>query len=200
MQKGSMKSEDALDLFRRSGALLEGHFILTSGAHSPNYFQCARVLQHPNWAQLLCSEIGLHFNEYRIQVVAAPAVGGIIVAHEVARTLNARCLFAERENGVMTFRRGFELHPDENVLVVEDVVTTGGSLKEVVQLCRRANANVIGVGFLVDRSTGTAHFDVPHFSLISVDVKKYDPSDCPLCREGRMPAVKPGSRSLSRNS
>lgn len=195
----ALKTDEVLDLFKRSGALLEGHFVLTSGAHSPNYFQCARVLQHPNWAQLLCCEIGLFFNEYRIHAVAAPAVGGIIVGHEVARTLNARCVFAEREDGVMTFRRGFEIHPDENVLVVEDVVTTGGSLKEVVQLCRRAQANVIGVGFLVDRSGGSVHFDVPHFSLMSVDVRTYDPADCPLCREGRLPAVKPGSRSLSAN-
>lgn len=194
--KKTLPPDQVLDLFRRSGALLEGHFILTSGAHSPNYFQCARVLQHPNWAQLLCGEIALHFSDHRIHVVAAPAVGGILVGHEVARTLNARCIFAEREDGVMTFRRGFELRPDENVLVVEDVVTTGGSLKEVVQLCRRSNANVVGVGFLVDRSAGRVEFDVPHFSLVSVDVKKYDPADCPLCREGRIPAVKPGSRSL----
>lgn len=195
----ALKTDEVLDLFKRSGALLEGHFVLTSGAHSPNYFQCARVLQHPNWAQLLCSEIALFFNEYRIHVVAAPAVGGIIVGHEVARTLNARCVFAEREDGVMTFRRGFEIQPDENVLVVEDVVTTGGSLGEVVQLCRRSQANVIGVGFLVDRSGGSVRFDVPHFSLMAVDVRTYDPPDCPLCREGRLPAVKPGSRSLSAN-
>jgi orotate phosphoribosyltransferase len=193
-----MHRDEVLQIFKQSGALLEGHFILTSGAHSPNYFQCAKVLQHPNWAQLLCSEIGLHFNNHKIHVVAAPAVGGILVAHEVARTLNARCIFAERENGVMSFRRGFEIKRDENVLVVEDVVTTGNSLKEVVRLCRDADANVIGVGYLVDRSQGVAEFGVPKFSLLSVDVVKYEPGQCPLCREGKTPAVKPGSRSLSK--
>jgi orotate phosphoribosyltransferase len=195
--RNRLKSEDVLDLFRRSGALLEGHFVLTSGAHSPQYFQCARVLQYPNWAQLLCSEIGLHFSDRKIHVVAAPAVGGILVGHEVARTLNARCIFAEREEGVMRFRRGFELHRDENVLVVEDVITTGGSVLEVIRLCREADANVTGVGFLVDRSGGKAAFDVPTFSLLSLDVVKYDPQDCPLCREGRLPPLKPGSRTLS---
>ena len=193
-----MESKEVLDIFRQSGALLEGHFILTSGAHSPNYFQCAKVLQHPNWAQLLCAEIAMFFKDHKIHVVAAPAVGGIIVGHEVARTLNARCVFSERENGVMSFRRGFEIKRDENVLVVEDVVTTGGSLKEVIRLCREANANVIGVGFLVDRSNGAVDFGVPKYSLVSVDVVKYDPSECPLCKEGKWPAIKPGSRSLGK--
>lgn len=193
-----MDSKEALDVFRKSGALLEGHFILTSGAHSSNYFQCAKVLQHPNWAQILCAEIAMHFKDYKIHAVAAPAVGGIIVAHEVARTLNARCVFSERESGVMSFRRGFEIKRDENVLVVEDVVTTGGSLKEVIQLCRNANANVVGVGFLVDRSNGKVEFGVPKYSLVSVDVVKYDPQECPLCKEGTLPAVKPGSRALAK--
>jgi orotate phosphoribosyltransferase len=193
-----MTPEEVLEIFRHSGALLDGHFILTSGAHSPNYFQCAKVLQHPNWAQLLCSEIGLHFNTNKIHVVAAPAVGGIIVGHEVARTLNARCIFAERDNGQMRFRRGFEIHRDENVLVVEDVVTTGGSLKEVIRLCRDADANVAGVGYLVDRSRGAVEFGIPKFSLLAVDAVQYDPDQCPLCREGKTPAVKPGSRSLSK--
>ncbi len=191
-----MTQQEVLDIFRQSEALLEGHFILTSGAHSPNYFQCAKVLQHPNWAQILCSEIALHFKNKKIHAVAAPAVGGILVAHEVARTLNARCIFSERENGVMRFRRGFEIHRDENILVVEDVVTTGGSLKEVIQLCRQADANVIGVGYIVDRSGNTAEFGVPKFALVNVDVVKYDPENCPLCKEGKLPAIKPGSRSI----
>ena len=194
----TMTPEEVLELFKQSGALLDGHFILTSGAHSPNYFQCAKVLQHPNWAQLLCSDIGLHFSQLKIHAVAAPAVGGIIVAHEVARTLNARCIFAERDSGAMRFRRGFEVRRDENVLVVEDVVTTGGSLKEVIRLCRDADANVVGVGYLVDRSHGAAEFGVPKFSLLSVDVVQYQPDQCPLCREGRLPAVKPGSRTLTK--
>ncbi|MCB0833333.1 MAG: orotate phosphoribosyltransferase [Bacteroidetes bacterium] len=191
-----MLKDDVLDIFRQSGALLEGHFILTSGAHSPNYFQCAKVLQYPNYAQLLCGEIALHFKDHRIHVVAAPAVGGILVAHEVARTLNARCIFAERENGEMAFRRGFDIKRDENVLVVEDVVTTGGSLKEVIKLCRSANGNVVGVGFLVDRSGGSIDFGVPYYSLVQVDVVKHEPEKCPLCKEGKISAVKPGSRLI----
>jgi orotate phosphoribosyltransferase len=126
-------------------------------------------------------------------------VGGIIVGHEVARSLNARCVFAEREGEHMTLRRGFEIRRDENVLVVEDVVTTGGSVREVIDLVRAADANVIGVGYLVDRSGGQVDFGFPKATLLQMDVVKYDPGSCPLCRDGKLPAVKPGSRNLSLN-
>lgn len=192
-----MKESEILDLFRQSGALLEGHFILTSGAHSPQYFQCAKVLQYPNYAQLLCGELARRFAGAKIHVVVAPAVGGIVVGHEVARSLNARCVFAEREGGKMSLRRGFEIRRDENVLVVEDVVTTGGSVKEVIDLVRAADANVIGVGYLVDRSGGRVGFGFPQASLLKMDVVTHDAGSCPLCRDGKIPAVKPGSRSLS---
>ncbi len=194
-----MNEPEILDLFRKSGALLEGHFILTSGAHSPQYFQCAKVLQYPNYAQLLCGELARRFTGTKIHVVVAPAVGGIIVGHEMARSLNARCVFAEREGGHMTLRRGFEIRRDENVLVVEDVVTTGGSVREVIDLVRAADANVIGVGYLVDRSGGRVDFGFPKATLLQMDVVKYDPGSCPLCRDGKLPAVKPGSRNLSLN-
>lgn len=191
-----MKSEEMLALFRETRALLEGHFILTSGWHSPQYFQCARVLQYPNYAQLMCGELAKPFVGKGIDVVIAPAVGGILVGHEMARILNARCVFAERENGEMTLRRGFELRRDENVLVVEDVVTTGGSVKEVIRIAEQASANIMGIAYLVDRSGGKTDFGYPHVSLIQLDVVKYEPSTCPLCREGKIPAVKPGSRTL----
>lgn len=194
-----MNESEILNLFRKSGALLEGHFILTSGAHSPHYFQCAKVLQYPNYAQLLCGELARRFAGTKIHAVVAPAVGGIIVGHEVARSLNARCIFAEREGGRMTLRRGFEIRRDDNVLVVEDVVTTGGSVREVIDLVRTADANVIGVGYLVDRSGGQVDFGFPKATLLQMDVVKYDPGSCPLCRDGKLPAVKPGSRNLSLN-
>jgi orotate phosphoribosyltransferase len=191
-----MNSEDVIDLFKKTGALLDGHFILTSGAHSKQYFQCARVLQYPQYAALLCENIAEYFRTEKIAVVAAPAVGGILVAHEVARALNARCIFAEREEAQMNFRRGFEIMEGERVLVVEDVITTGGSVLEVVRLCKSMNADVKGVGFIVDRSNGSIKFPVPQFSLLELEVEKYSPDWCPLCADGKIPPVKPGSRYL----
>jgi len=191
-----MTNDEILSLFRQSEALLDGHFILTSGAHSSQYFQCAKVLQHPNYAQILCGELARRFSGQKIHVVVAPAVGGIIVGHEVARSLNARCLFAEREGNRMSLRRGFELRRDENVLVVEDVVTTGGSVKEVLALVTSSNANVVGIGYLVDRSGGRVDFGFPQSVLLQMDVVTYDPASCPLCQSGKLPAVKPGSRNL----
>ncbi len=191
-----MTSEEILGIFRTTGALLSGHFILTSGDHSPSYFQCARVLQYPEYAKRLCGLIAGHFRDESVGVVVAPAVGGIIVAHEVASALGCRCMFTERENGAMTFRRGFELKPGEKALVVEDVVTTGGSLNEVIELCVRSGAEVAGAACLVDRSEGRAVFARPVYSLLSMSVEKFQSHVCPLCKAGVMPAVKPGSRGL----
>jgi orotate phosphoribosyltransferase len=192
-----MTAHEIIELFRSTSALLNGHFILTSGAHSPSYFQCARVLQYPEHAKRLCGLIADHFRSDNIQVVVAPAVGGILVAHEVASSLGCRCMFAEREKQTMIFRRGFQLEPGERVLVVEDVVTTGGSLQEVITLCQQAKAVVAGIGFIVDRSNGSVSFPAAHFSLLSLAVEKYEPDQCPLCHEGKTPAVKPGSRGLT---
>ena len=155
-----MKKEEVLSIFKATGALLDGHFRLTSGLHSPQYFQCALVLQDPIQAQKLCWEIVIQFIEQKINVVIAPAIGGIIVAQEVARLIGARSIFAERENNKMVLRRGFQIKPGERVLVVEDVVTTGGSVKEVIDLVVAANADLKGVGFLVDRSQGKVEFSV----------------------------------------
>ena len=190
-----MTKEEVLILFKATGALLEGHFLLTSGLHSPQYFQCARVLQYPQHAQKLCWEIAYQYMSNKINVVIGPALGGIVVAQEVARLMSARAIFAEREEGKMTIRRGFEIKSTEKVLVVEDVVTTGGSIKEVINLVQEKGANLVGVGFLVDRSQNRISFSVPKFSVFEMDVVTYQPDECPLCKQG-VPVVKPGSRKL----
>ncbi len=190
-----MRKEKALEIFEQSGALLNGHFLLTSGLHSPQYFQCAKVLQYPATAELFCLEIVKNFKGEHIDCVISPAVGGIIVGHECARIIGCRAMFAERENGVMSLRRGFELRHDERVLIVEDVVTTGGSVQEIIELVRGAGAEPIGVGFIVDRSNGKRLFDIPAYSVFSMEVVTYSPENCPLCDQG-MPLVKPGSRKI----
>ena len=188
-----MKKDEVVAIFKQTGALLDGHFRLTSGLHSPQYFQCALVLQDPIQAQKLCWEIASQFMTENIDVVIAPAVGGIVVAQEVARLISARAIFAERENGVMTLRRGFKIEPDDKVLVVEDVVTTGGSIKEVINLVQSVGADLKGVGFLVDRSQGKVDFPVRKFSVLEMEVITYEPENCPICKQN-IPVVKPGSR------
>ncbi|MEL7568850.1 MAG: orotate phosphoribosyltransferase [Dehalobacterium sp.] len=190
-----LNQDQALDLFRKSGALLEGHFVLTSGRHSDRYVQCAQVLKYPDYTALLCEEIASRFKEEKIDLVIGPAMGGILVAYETARHLGVMNLFAERENGKMTLRRGFTLQPGEKVLVVEDVVTTGGSVQEVIDLVLRQGAEVVGVGVLVDRSGGKADFGVRKEAVITMEVPSWEPEICPLCKEGSK-AVKPGSRGL----
>jgi orotate phosphoribosyltransferase len=189
----ALTKEEVLTLFKETGALLEGHFLLTSGLHSPQYFQCAKVLQYPQHAQKLCWEIAYNYMSEKVNVVIGPALGGIIMAQEVARLMSARAIFAEREDKKMTLRRGFEIKTGERVLAVEDVVTTGGSINEVIDLVNASNAKLIGVGFLVDRSQNQVKFDVPKFSIIEIDVVTYPPDECPLCKKG-IPVVKPGSR------
>jgi len=185
-----------LNLFKQTGALLEGHFQLTSGLHSSLYLQCALVLQYPEHADFIGRALAAKFSDDRVDAVVAPAIGGIIVAHETARAIGARALFAEREAGVMTLRRGFRLSRGERVLVVEDVVTTGGSTRETIQSVINADGVVVGAGSIVDRSAGVAHVGVRRQALLSLDVTAYQPEDCPLCKEG-VPAVKPGSRVLT---
>ena len=185
--------EHLLAVFKETGALLDGHFQLTSGLHSPRYLQCARVLQYPEHAEWIGRALAGEFAGDQIDVLVAPAIGGIIVAHETARAVGCRALFTERENGVMTLRRGFELNPGDRVLVVEDVVTTGGSTRETIDAVTAAGGNVIGAGSIVDRSNGAADVGVRRVSLLTLDVRAYQPSDCPLCKQG-LPVVKPGSR------
>ncbi len=182
-----------LDLFLETGAYLKGHFRLTSGKHSPEYLQCALVLQHPKHAERLGAELAKLLN-VQADVVAAPAIGGLTIGHEVARALGARFIFTERDaDGKMTLRRGFSVAPGERVVVIEDVVTTGGSSKEVVDLLRAAGADVLAAGSIIDRSGGSADLGVARVALETLQVVAYLPEDCPLCRDG-LPVVKPGSR------
>jgi len=188
-----LSKEEVLDIFRQSNALLEGHFRLTSGRHSNRYMQCAQVLQHPDQTAKLCREIADAYRDQQVDVVIGPAMGGIIVAYEVGRQLGVKTIFTERENGVMTLRRNFSIEPGQKVLVVEDVVTTGGSVFEVINVVKEKGGQLVGVGVLVDRSNGQVDFGVPTKAVLSMEVVSYEPKECPLCKEG-MPIVKPGSR------
>jgi orotate phosphoribosyltransferase len=190
-----LPKEEILDIFRQTNALLEGHFLLTSGLHSPNYFQCAKVLQYPKYLHLFAGEIAKHFEYSEIELVVSPAVGGSVVGTEVGRMLGVRTIFGEREGAEMKLRRGFEIKKGERVLVVEDVVTTGGSVQEIVKIVQSAGATLAGVGYIVDRSNGKVQFDAKTFPVLAMDVTTYKPGQCPLCASGST-AVKPGSRGL----
>ena len=183
-----------LQLYEKTGALMRGHFRLTSGLHSDVYLQSALVLQHPEHAAELGAGLAAAFRNDGVQTVLAPAIGGILVAHEVARALGVRALFTEREDGVMRLRRGFALTTGERCLVVEDVITTGGSTREVVECVQHHGAIVVGVGSLIDRSGGTAAFPVKRAALATVTATTWAPEACPLCKAGGQ-AIKPGSRS-----
>jgi orotate phosphoribosyltransferase len=187
--------DELLDLFRRSGALLDGHFRLSSGLHSTGYLQCALVLQDPRRAERLGQAIASETRALRPTVVLSPALGGVVIGHEVARALGIRALFAERPDGVLSLRRGFTLAASDRVLVVEDVLTTGGSTKETMRVAVDAGGHVVGAASIVDRSGGTASFDVPFHALLAVDLPTYQPDTCPLCAKG-VPVVKPGSRPV----
>ena len=189
-----MTESEVLTLFRRSGALLEGHFRLSSGLHSPGYLQCALVLQHPRDAEALGAAVGSLVRSLGAVTVLSPALGGIVIGQEVGRALGVRAIFAERQDGVLTLRRGFELNQGEKVLVVEDVVTTGGSTRETMDVARAAGAVVVGACAIVDRSGGKQNLDVPFHALLPMDVKAYSPEACPLCAQG-LPVIKPGSRA-----
>jgi orotate phosphoribosyltransferase len=190
-----MTEAEVLTVFRRSGALLEGHFRLSSGLHSPGYLQCALVLQHPREAEALGAALGQLARGLGAQVVLSPALGGIVIGQEVGRALNVRAIFAERQDGTLTLRRGFTLDPGEHVLVVEDVVTTGGSTRETMDVARAAGAVVVGACAIVDRSGGKQGLHVPFHSLLPMDVTTYQPDACPLCQQG-VPVTKPGSRAV----
>jgi orotate phosphoribosyltransferase len=191
--RSPVKEKRVLDVFQKTNALLKGHFKLSSGLHSEGYLQCALVLQHPEYAKQLCQELAGRFKTKRPTVVVAPAIGGIVVSYEVAKSLGCRSVFAERENGLMTLRRGFVLEKLDRALVVEDVVTTGGSTREVIDVVRRCGAKVIGVGSIVDRSCEKMDFGVKFSSLIKLDIMTFNPGDCPLCKK-EIPIVKPGSK------
>jgi orotate phosphoribosyltransferase len=194
-----MTRDELLDVFRKSGALLEGHFRLTSGLHSPGYLQCALVLQHPQQASELGGRLADCTRHLRPTVVLSPALGGVVIGQEVGRALGVRAIFAERQDGALTLRRGFILGESDRVLVVEDVMTTGGSTRETVQVARTAGAQVVGAASIVDRGRASvsreADLGVPFATLLCIDLPTYEPDQCPLCAQG-VPVVKPGSRSL----
>ena len=190
-----MNAEELNLELERTGALLKGHFLLSSGKHSTRYLQCAKLLQHPELAGRIGEGIAAKVQDLKIDVVAAPAIGGIVVGHEVARALGSRSVFSEREDGRMTFRRGLEIHEGERVLAVEDVITTGGSVKETIEAAQRAGGTIVAVASIIDRSAGRADFGVPFHSLLAVDFPVYDPDALPAeLRDST--AVKPGSRSI----
>lgn len=188
-----MRADEVIQKFKNTGALLEGHFVLTSGLHSSVYLQCALVLENPQEAEQFGRGIADHFRSQGIQVVAAPAIGGLVIGHEVARALGARFIWTERENGKMTLRRGFTVAPGERLLVVEDVVTTGGSTRETVEALRARGAEVIAAASIIDRSFGKADVGVPRVALATLDVPSVDPAVCEACQRGES-AIKPGSR------
>ena len=188
-------SDHVLDIFRETGALLQGHFILTSGRHSDSYFQCAKVLQYPEHLQLFANEIVDGFRDLSIDLVISPAVGGIVLGTEVGRQLNVQTIFTERENGVMTLRRGFEILAGNNILVVEDVVTTGGSVQEVMNVVNKAGANIVGVGVLVDRSGGMVKLHDNQFCVTELEAVSFGADEVPE-ELASIPVLKPGSRSL----
>ena len=192
------QAESVIDLFRSTGAYLEGHFRLTSGLHSPNYLQCALVLRHPEAAEKLGRQLAAEVRGLTaepIALVVSPALGGLIIGHEVARALGTPFLFTERdpETRKMSLRRGFTIQPGETAVVIEDVITTGGSTLDVVEVLRALGAKVLAAGSIIDRSGGKADVGVPRVALATLQVAAHRPEECPLCREG-LPVVKPGSR------
>ncbi|MDD4782492.1 MAG: orotate phosphoribosyltransferase [Syntrophaceticus sp.] len=188
-----MTEQELIQVFKERGALLDGHFRLTSGLHSNRYIQCAQVLKYPDLSAELGKQLADHFRDLKVDTVVGPAVGGIIVAQEVGRGLGVKAIFSERVEGEMTLRRGFEISEGERVVVVEDVVTTGGSTKEVIELVKECGGVVVGVGSLVDRHSGELDFGVPFHPLLKLAIETYSPDDCPLCQKG-LPVLKPGSR------
>ncbi|MBP6002613.1 MAG: orotate phosphoribosyltransferase [Pyrinomonadaceae bacterium] len=187
---------EILEHFKASGALLEGHFILSSGLHSPRYLQCALALQYPADAARYGRAIAERYVDGGIETVASPAIGGLIIGYAVAAALNVRFIWTERQNGEMTVRRGFTLKEGERILVVEDVITTGGSTRECIAALVAAGGHVIAAASVIDRSNGAADVGVERTSLVSLDVPSYDPAICPMCAQG-IEAVKPGSRTVT---
>ena len=187
------EQQKVLESLKECGGFLEGHFLLSSGLHSEKYLQCAQVLQYPKLAEKFGKQLADKVKELNVTVVIGPALGGVIVAHEIARALGVRALFTERVEGKMTLRRGFSIKPNENVLAVEDVITTGGSTLEVMRAATEQGGKIVGVAALVDRSGGTFNPSIPVHSLVIMQVETYSPESCPLCKQGSQ-AVKPGSR------
>ena len=192
-----INKEEVMKRFEQAGAIQKGHFKLTSGVHSDTYIQCAQIMQYPEFMHSLCSELGKKFRGDDIDVIVGPAVGAIIMSHVMARVLGpwVRAIFTERENGKMILRRSFEIRKGEKVLVVEDVITTGSSAKEVIEIVKERGGNTVGLAVLIDRSQERLGFGIKMRSLLTLEIKIYQPEDCPLCQKG-IPIIEPGSRNL----
>lgn len=188
-----LKRERIIEILKETGVLQDGHFLLSSGRHAGKYLQCAQVLQYPSYASELAEGIARLWSDQKIDVVIGPAIGGIVVSYTVGQALGCRAIFAERREGRMTLRRNFKLNPAERVLIVEDVVTTGGSVQEVINLLEEERINVIGISSIIDRSGGKASFNYPFKPLLTLNIESYPADDCPLCKKG-IPFTKPGSR------
>ena len=187
-----LEENQILQILKDTNALMEGHFLLTSGLHSPQYIEKFRILEQPVYTELFCKQIAEIFKSHNISVVVGPMTGGIILAYEVAKQLGAKSIFTERVDGKMKFKRGFTLSETDNVLIVEDIITTGGSILEVIEKVKKSNAKIIGLGYIVDRSNGKAIFNIPSKPLLTLNVTTYKPDECPLCKAG-IKLVKPGS-------
>lgn len=191
-----LNENQILSILEEAGVLLEGHFLLTSGRHSNKYLQCAKIFRNTKYSEKLCGELAEKFADCGVDVVIGPAMGAVQMAYEVSRQLGCENFFTEREDGKMVLRRGFEVKEGMKCLLVEDVVTTGGSIKEVVNLVQGMGGIVVGIGSIVDRSGGKANFTVPFKPVIKIDVETWEKEECPLCKEGKLPAIKPGSRKI----
>ncbi|MDD2403414.1 MAG: orotate phosphoribosyltransferase [Victivallaceae bacterium] len=191
--QAELASEEIIDMMKQSKALLEGHFQLRSGLHSDRFFQAALLLQHPDLAEKTCRQLARFFNGCQIDCVISPAVGGLIVGHELGRALGVRAIFADKDNDKLVLKRGFSITPGEKVLVAEDVITRGGRVQQTIDLARSFGAEIVGVGVIVDRSGGQAKFDVPHYSLLQLELETYEPETCPLCKQG-VALERPGSK------
>jgi orotate phosphoribosyltransferase len=191
-----MTESEILDLFRHSGALLEGHFRLSSGLHSDRYLQSALVLQHPDFAEQLGRALAARLEHLQPTAILSPALGGIVIGQEVGRAMQIRALFAERQDGALSLRRGFTLSPSDRVVVVEDVITTGGSTRETVAVAEAAGAHVMGAAAIIDRGSDPGRLDMPLQALVRMEVPAYPPESCPLCAKG-VPVTKPGSRTTN---
>jgi len=192
---GTVDQNEIFGIFKKAGALLKGHFLLSSGLHSDIYFEKFQVLQHPEYVEILCRKLAALFRDDNVEVVVGPTTGGVIIAYEVAKNLKTRSIFAESGDGSRIFKRGFDIKKGERTLIVDDILTTGGSVKEVIQLVKEHEGNIVGIGLLLDRSGAKAKFDYPLKTLATTEVTNYRPEECPQCKKGE-PLIKPGSRKM----
>lgn len=194
--KDEVNQNEIFEIFKKSGALLKGHFLLSSGLHSDIYFEKFQVLQHPEYVEILCRKLAWLFKDNKVEVVVGPTTGGVIIAYEVAKNLGTRSIFAEAGDEGRIFKRGFNLKKGEKTLIVDDILTTGGSIKEVIQLVKKHEGDILGIGILLDRSGGKVQFNYPLKPLAVTEVQNYRQEECPMCKKGE-PLVKPGSRRLN---